>query len=238
MSEPEVVSAVNVLLPTNERISFDITPATTVSELANFVSCDPRNFVPADRVVVLIYRGRILQPQEIVCELDTIAGFTVHALFRPAHRPIPPPASPDADLRGFDRLLRMNYAPAQIAQLRDNFHVMRGTVNAPRQAQIDAEEEWFPVIFAGENAVQNLQPPPPADPNAPLLQNQAEEAPYMVDRYPWAKLVLGIFLGTVFGIGSIIFMLMPRSDSIFFMGLFLGTCVNFLIKWYTGAELL
>lgn len=52
-----------------------------------------------------------------------------------------------SDLRGFDRLTRMNYTPEQIAEIRRSFHTMQGSLNASPEAQIEAEEEWFPVIF-------------------------------------------------------------------------------------------
>jgi hypothetical protein len=125
----------------------------------------------------------------------------------------------------------MNYAPGQIAQLHENFHVMRGTIAAPRRAQLNGEDEWFPLILADDNPEQALQPPA-------LLQNQAKEEPYFVDRYPWVKLLLGTFLVAIFGIWSLIFMVMPRSDCVFWSGLLLGTGVNFLIKWCVGADLL
>lgn len=52
-----------------------------------------------------------------------------------------------SDLRGFDRLTRMNYTPEQIAEIRRSFHTMQGSLNASHEAQLEAEEEWFPVIF-------------------------------------------------------------------------------------------
>lgn len=53
----------------------------------------------------------------------------------------------ESDLRGFDRLTRMNYSPEQIAEIRRSFHTMQGDSNSSPEAQIEAEEEWFPVIF-------------------------------------------------------------------------------------------
>jgi hypothetical protein len=219
------VDTVNIMLPTNERISFGVAPTMTVSDLADFVSRDPRDFVPPNRAVVFIYHGRILQPTQIVRELDTITGFTVHALFRSAHRPLPPQLSAGSEVRGFDRLSRMNYTPAQIAQFRRNFHIMRGTVNAPQPAQLDEEEEWFPVIFIDENPVRN---PRRAAPLPAFFQDVDEE--YMAERHQWVKVALGIFLGLTFGIWSGVFMVMPRSDRMFFMGLLIGTGANFMMK--------
>jgi hypothetical protein len=236
LSAPAPVRIVRVIIPTGDRIPFTLTPSTTVSDLADWVIQDPRNLVPPNRTVLFIYHGRILQASEFVSNLDTMSEFTVHALFRP----IAPQAAVEAgtnDLRGFDRLSRMNYTPAEIAQLRDNFHTMQGTTQANREAQIETEEEWFPVIFNNENPVQNLQLPVAVNATVPPDQME-EEVPYTLDQYPWIKLMLGVFLGTFFGVSAVIFMLMPRSDRTFFMGLFLGVGFNLLIKWYLDADLL
>jgi hypothetical protein len=53
----------------------------------------------------------------------------------------------------------MNYTPEQIAEVRREFHTVHGSRNSPIEAQIDIEEEWFPVIFNAENPLQLLHPP-------------------------------------------------------------------------------
>jgi hypothetical protein len=235
---PAGVRTVKVMLPTGDRIPFAVTPSMTVSDLAGAIAQDSRGLVPPNRLVLLVYHGRVLQGTETVSHLDTMPEFTVHALFRTIAAPAPAVVAA-SELRGFDRLSRMNYAPADITQLRDNFHIMHGTVNANREAQIEAEEEWFPVIFNNENPVQNLQLPPAIPRQLPDAQNEIEEdIPYTFDRYPWVKIVLGIFLGTLFGVSSVIFMLMPRSDGTFFTGLFVGVVLHLLIKWYLDVDIL
>jgi hypothetical protein len=238
MLDPSDLRTVKILLPTGDRIPFEITSTTTVSDLTDSLSRDPRHFVPPNRSVVLIYHGRILQSNDLLSSLDSLPEFTIHALFRPISGPTA--FEGDAsELRGFDRLARMNYSAAEIARLRDNFHTMQGTVHANREAQIEAEDEWFPVIFNNENPIQNLQLPVVRQPVVEQGRREAEveeEEPYTLDRYPWAKFALGLFLGTFFGPAAVIFMLMPRSDRVFFAGLFLGASFQFVIKWFLGAE--
>jgi hypothetical protein len=229
MSDEVATPSVQVMLPNGERIPFAITASMTISDLIN--SLGERGVVPATRTVVLIYHGRILQSQETVASLDSLDQFTIHALFRPARMSALLADDSSTELRGFDRLARMNYSPQQIAQLREDFHAMRMTTQGTAEARMEAEEEWFPVIFNDDNPIQGLRPrqaPPPLDGLEPVQ----EEQPYALDRYPWLKFGLGVFLGTLFGLAALVFMFMPRSDRMFFIGLFLGTCLHYGIRAY------
>jgi hypothetical protein len=229
MSIEAATSSVQVMLPNSERIHFPVTASTTISDLID--SLGERGVVPANRTAVLIYHGRILRPEETVCSLDSLDEFTVHALFRPNRTSADLSDGAATDLHGFDRLARMNYSPQQIAQLRDNFHAMRGTAQARGDERMEAEEEWFPVLFNNDDPLLRLPQgpvvPPPND-----LEPVQEEEPYVLDQYPWLKFGLGVFLGTVFGIPGLVFMFMPRNDHIFFLGLFLGACIRYAMQAY------
>jgi hypothetical protein len=231
MSDGAATSSVQVMLPNGERIPFTVTAPTTISDLID--SLGQRGVVPANRSVVLIYRGRIFQPQDVVVSLDSLDQFTIHALFRADRAAGVAGDGAATDLRGFDRLARMNYSPQQIAQLRDNFHAMRGTRQARAEARMEAEEEWFPVLFNNDNPVQVLQQPE-APPAPDGLEPIAGEEPYVLDRYPRVKFGLGVFLGALFGIAGLVFMFMPRSDTTLFGGLFLGGCLHYGISAYNS----
>jgi hypothetical protein len=246
MSESPAPPAQNltltVLFPTGDRISYDLTKETTVSELIRLIRDDPQAKKPANRNIVIIYQGRILQSTDVLSSVESQDEFTVHAFFRAIRVDAPNPE----DLRGFDRLARMNYTPEQIAELRRNFHVLHGTTDGTRDAQLDAEEEWCPVIFNHENPLQDLQLPAPAgrrQRNAnPLVNNEGEEEELAVgqgertlDNFPSLKFVCGMVMGLIFGVGSLVFLLIALQDGPFMLGLFSGTCAHYALKYYFGS---
>jgi hypothetical protein len=242
------VPVVHVLLPRGERITYDITPQTTISELISRIKSDASVAKPPNRRISIIYHGRVLQGDERIARLDSLEEFTLHLCFRGP--PPGPPGSLDpqsADLLGFDRLRRMNYSPEKIAELRHNFHSMRGSLSARADERIEAEEEWFPVIFNHENPLQNLGFPPPTRPPPqqqpadahPLVQAPEEDAPqeFALTSSPWLMFLFGVLFGAVFGIGSLIFILIAASNGPFLLGLFVGTCAHYGARYYLGMEI-
>jgi hypothetical protein len=95
-------------------------------------------------------------------------------------------------------------------------------------------------IFNHDNPLQNILPPAPQPPPAnPLVDNKDDgtgDQPDIRNR-PWVMFVLGMMIGLFFGIGSIIFILMAASHRMFLLGLFLGTCGHYAIKYSLGIGL-
>lgn len=185
--DPNTPPKLHVLFPTGNRIDYDVTTSTSVSDLIQMINEDKSVQKPENRTISLIYHGTILQPTDILSKIDSMPEFTIHVFFRQTttrkrghkhkneHQNTQSTESNStteevrdnnadnnnveneennddddrlaSDLRGFDRLARMNYTPEQIAEIRRNFHTMQGSLNSSPEAQIEAEEEWFPVIF-------------------------------------------------------------------------------------------
>jgi hypothetical protein len=230
---------VNVLFPTGDRISYEIPKDATVGDLIQRIRDDPNAKKPANRVIVIIYQGRILQSNDLLSSIENLDDCTLHAFFRAMR--VEPVAESAVDLRGFDRLSRMNYSASQIAELRQNFHVLHGTVLSSQEAQLDAEEEWFPVIFNHENPLQDLQLPQPAGhppvPN-PLIANEDEDqGDRTLENFPLLKFICGLVIGLMFGIGSLVFLLISLHDGPFLLGLFGGTCGHYALKYYFEMDL-
>lgn len=118
---------------------------------------------------------------------------------------------------GFDRLTCMNYSPQQIAQLRDNFHAMRGT----RQAGAKEEKEWTPVLLDTDNPTQGLQQDPEAPPPNHFDPFQ-EGDHYVLEQHPWVD----------FGLPELVFRFVLRSQHIFFFGLLRGSCLRYGLRAY------
>ena len=248
-----------VLFPTGNRMEYSITKMTTVSDLINMINQDEKVEVPANRVIALIYHGRILQPTEVISKIDTLDEFTIHVFYRQAQQQATNRDEHlESDLRGFDRLSRMNYTAEQIAELRQNFHVMHGTLNATQEARMDAEEEWFPIIFNDENPMPTLQinqvdarrfrrsnrhgsrnndNSNNENNNATNENNHnANDDAWLVhddamEGSSWMRFALGFIIGIIFGIGSILFALTSLTDSSMLAGLFLGTVIHYCIEF-------
>jgi hypothetical protein len=241
------IPVVHVLLPRGERVTYDITAETTISELISRIKSDPNVAKPANRTICIIYHGRVLHGDERIARLDSLEEFTLHLCFRGLPSARMESLDPQsADLRGFDRLIRMNYSAEQIAELRHNFHSMRGSLTAAPDDRIEAEEEWFPVIFNHENPLQNLgflppARPPPQEPVADLhppvpAGEEAGPPEIALLNSPWFMFLFGLAIGALFGIGSLVFLLMAACNGPFLLGQFLGACAHYAARYYLGME--
>ena len=92
--------------------------------------------------------------------------FSVHAFFKldpnaeDSSQTLQQNSSTDQEfheLRGFDRLHRMNFTNEQISVIRHNFHAMTHTLDSAEDAQLDLEEEWFATLFNQPDYLAILQ---------------------------------------------------------------------------------
>jgi hypothetical protein len=223
-----------------------MTKETAVSELIHWIREDPKAKKPANRNIVIIYQGRILQPTDILSSIESLDEFTVHAFFRAIRLDSPADPDPSVELRGFDRLSRMDYTPEQILEIRQNFHILHGTMEETHEDRLDAEEEWFPVLFNQDNPLQDLLPRRARRPRRnvnPIANNREEELPGQpeeraLDNFPWLKFICGLIMGLIFGVGSLVFLLIAMQDGPFMFGLFWGACGHYALKYYFGADLM
>jgi len=243
--EPRGPASVDVILPTGARVTCDVTKETTIGDLISEVCATAP--APADRTPSMVYRGRILESSELVSQLDTLEMFTMQLFYRavrPAARD--PPAG---DLRGFDRLQRMDYPEDQIAEMRHHFHAMHGTEDATADARLEAEEEWFPVIFNQENPLHAMQfrpfldpargrrrprPHPPARENDNPIAQNGEAAGEDEDNSSWLRGFFGLVIGLIFGASALVFILLCLHDATFMFGLVLGVLGHYAIRYGMG----
>ena len=238
------VPVIHLMLPTGARLTYDITRRTTVADVVARLSADPAVTHPPDRTIVLIYRGRVLKPRKRIAKLDTLDEFTIQVFYR-AEREAPAAEAIGADLRGFDRLRRMNVSDSYIEDIRRRFHAVHGSQDAPPEQRIELEEEWFPVIFNPENPMLpptdllGLQPQPVTgqqqDQQAPaILQNEEEEMEF--GTAAGLHLSVGLSLGVIFGVGALVFVVITPGDRWFLIGLFAGSCLHYIARYVLGLQ--
>ena len=254
----KVPPTIHLMFPTGEKATYEITKETTAAELISQVAQDPKITHPANRTISLIYHGRILKDSDVLAKLDSLSEFTIHVFYR-ATAPSEPPRTEngagaqnepmDSDLRGFDRLRRMNYDQAEIDALRQNFHAIHGTTDASAEERIEAEEEWFPVIFNHENPLQDLQLPGrrqrrPRRQRAtetPFVNNEDEGQIIEENEFasaPWVRALIGFVVGALFGIGALLlFLFVSFTDPWFLLGLFAGCCTHYAGRYLLGLDI-
>ena len=247
MSETKV-QTINLMFPTGERSQVQITKEMTVGDLIDQISNDPKLSHPPNRTIALIYLGRILNDSDVLSKMTTLNDFTIQVFYRAipqANRTTECPVI-SSDLRGFDRLLRMDYSREQIAELQHNFHAMHGTLEASREEQIDIEEEWFPVIFNHENPLQDLQIGQRRDrgngqrtDENPLINN-IHDGQFGDDALvgtQWVRFSIGAIAGALFGVGALVFMWLRFNDRPFVLGLFLGIGIHYVVEYFFGLDM-
>jgi hypothetical protein len=222
---------VHILLPTGVRVTYEIAKATTVTDIIDLIKADSNVTKPPNRTICIIYHGHVLSGHEQITQLDTLDEFTLHLCFRGGAYAASDPA---VELRGFDRLARMNYSPDQIAEVRRDFHVTHGSTHAAPDDQIEMEEEWFPVIFNNENPLQMLRPPPPPRAENPIAANAEAPPPEDDDAFtqsPLVRFTFGLIVGAIFGVGSVIFVVWSSQDGVFLLGLGFGIATRLWMQY-------
>ena len=234
------VPVIHLMLPTGARLTYDITKKTTVADIVARLSEDSAVTHPPDRRITLIYRGRVLKPRKKIAKLDTLDEFTIQVFYRAAEREAPAAEANGADLRGFDRLRRMNVSDSYIENIRRQFHAVHGSQDAPAEQRIELEEEWFPVIFNQENPMLPFVLPgdqqEPGRRQAPGILNNEEEQELEFGTGAWLHLAVGLSLGGLFGVGSLVCVVIAPRDRWFLIGLFAGSCLHYIARYVLGLE--
>ena len=259
---------IHVLLPNGEKITYQVPINETVGYLVNLMKKDEKVEIPHNRIISIIYRGRILGSDEILSHFDSLREFSVHAFFK-----IDPSATENEEgtsnnenvefheLRGFDRLRRMNLSADQIAVLRRNFHTLNNTIDSPIDAQIDLEEEWLPTIFNQPDYLAILQQANLGlfgnvsngpnnnneqqndgntnnntnnnnDRTSQANQNDDLDDPDMqipIGDCFWLPFAFGFITGLIFGVVSLLVVLVFYRRAAFLVGLLMGISLNFYL---------
>lgn len=232
------VPTVHLMIPTGGRVTYDVTKDTTISDLIVRIRSDPAISNPPDRTISLIYRGRVLNEAEKVCEIDSLDEFTIHVFYRAVRSPEAPPPPVNSELRGFDRLLRMNYSQNEISDLRHRFHSMHGTLDATGDARLELEEEWFPVIFNQENPLEDLRIRRGNDGRentTPLDPIEEEEIPPS-----FLQFLTGLTVGVLLGVPALALVAIGQvletrlRDRWFLAGALAGSCGHYLMRMLLG----
>ena len=226
---------VSAVFPDGERKTYHFNKDSTVSELISEIMTDKSIEKPKDKGICIMYHGRILKSTEKFSEIDTIPDFAVSVVFRLNRNAAPSDGQngeEDTELRGFDRLTRMNYTPDQISEIRHQFHFMRGGLNETHEQQLDAEEEWLPVIFNSENPLETLQN---ADAERPIRtqirrRHQNYETFHFDQSSFWTTFCIALVLGIVFGPASLLYLLISLQDKAGIAGIAIGVGIHYLIS--------
>lgn len=221
--------AINAMFPDGQRKMYTFNYESKIQDLIDQIQNDDNIKKPEGRIICAMYRGKILENHEKISDLDSFSGFTVSILFR-----MPPKEKhlnkKDKELKGFDRLERMNYTPQQIQEIRHQFHTMRGSLNDSIENKYNAEEEWLPVIFNSENPLELFRAEMER-PEIPQEEYSDENAPtYEYIAYnrisPGFTFLIGFLLGMIFGPASLFFLIVSYKDTVGISGIISGILLS------------
>lgn len=228
---------ISAVFPNGERKTYNFNKNSNVGNLIQNILSDKDINKPKDKSVCIMYHGRILKSTEKFSEIDSIPDYTVSVLFRinkSAAQAELEELGDEPELRGFDRLSRMNYTPEQIAEIRHQFHHMRGGLNESHDEQLDAEEEWLPVIFNSENPLETFQT---ADAERPIqTQNRVRHRRTNYETFHfeqssfWVNFCIAFILGILFGPFSTLYLLISLRDKAGIFGIIAGIGVHYLLS--------
>ena len=227
LDESQIIT-VNVLLVDGKSKQIDLDKDGTVQDIVNAIDSDETIAKPEPHTSVVIFRGRILKHTEPLKSLGS-DEFPVHLVF---HANTPEPQN--SGLEGFDRLKDLGYDEAEVMRLREIFHEIQGTVNAPDAERIAIEEEWVPVILNSRTPLEILGERP-----TQTQQNQ--------ERCPDLRVLVQIFcysvIGFVFGVvgGPVVLLisfLMLRSNRTLTYATLFGAILRVLLKGFDESLVL
>lgn len=217
---------VTVLFTDGKKINIEIKPLNTVKDLIASIQQDPTIIIPQNANPIILYHGKIINQDEQLGNLESMDEFTVHCFFKviKLEEDHEKKNSIELDLRGFDRLQRLNYSREQIDRIRTNFRNIQqneGEIN--EEEQIEIEDEWFPALFTTELPLDSIFEETD-DIDLPA-------APSNLSRPVWNKsllfFALGFFIGYFFGIGSFIFAFLTIRNKKTLVGVLFGSFIHY-----------
>lgn len=231
----EMDIVITAVLPNGEKHPYNFDSNSTVGDLMKLIKEDSTIEKPADRLLCIMYRGKLLQPAQKFSQIDSVPSYSVIVMFRLNHTESSNDSSNNTtELRGFDRLTRMNYSEEQIQDIRHHFHEMRGGQNESEDQKYEAEEEWLPVIFNCENpldAFEALDTERPARRRDPVpTHDQIED----ISPSTLSTFLFAFVIGIIFGPVSLLCFIVSFQDLPGCTGIITGALIHFIIFALNG----
>ena len=203
-NEKQNTLSISASFPNGTVKTYQFDRFATVQNLIEQIQQDTTVEIPPEKAVAAIYRGKFLKSNEKFSEIDNYPEYTVLITFRNMDSQHQNEGDEVHDLKGFDRLARMDYTPQQIEVIRQTFHQMRGSENDSPQQKIDAEEEWLPVIFNTDNPLEAFQ-------TYNLSENRNERDIHELEQDLY-KYVPHVLFALIFGFPALIIALMYNDN--------------------------
>lgn len=222
----ERIINVTILFTDGKRLSVPIKASSTIGDLIAIIHQDSTITVPQNKNPIILYHGKIIPQDENLGNLESMDDFTVHCFFKVIRLAEDQEKANaiDLDLRGFDRLQRLNYSREQIDRIRANFrNIHRNEDEVTEEEQIEIEDEWFPALFTTDLPLDSIfEETDDVDlPTAPANQ----------PRRIWNKsllfFALGFFFGYFLGIGSFIFAFLTIRNKKTLFGVLFGSLIHY-----------
>lgn len=232
MSDNSVPYSIRCLFQNGTSIACTVDEDSKISDLISKLEQTPDVKVPSGFQTSIIYRGKFLDRNEKISSIETMKEFSVQVYFR-GNKQQQQPTDDAREIKGFDRLSRMNYTPEQIRLIRTNFHLMNGSTGLSQEERIDLEEEWFPVIFNQDNPIDILNVNLNGNGDAGInnqeetLDGNNDDA--FNDLPSWVHLLVGFGLGSVFGFVAIIIVFIGIRNRFLLIGIVLGILMHFTL---------
>lgn len=217
---------ITILLQDGKKKAVSLPATEAISSLISNIQNDPSIQVPPNTYPVILYHGKIADPASVIGNLETMDDFTVHCFFKikKAEEEQRKASLVDLDLRGFDRLQRLNYSQQQIERIRANFRLIHQEEDLSDSDQIEVEDEWFTALFAADLSLDTIDED--TEEIDPITPNNVRPRPAI-----WKKnfllLFLGFILGYFLGIGSLIFGVLTIRSKRTLFGIFIGSCAHY-----------
>ena len=217
---------VSVIFTNGKRAEFSVDSSMKVQDFLDLIKKDQSIDDKPNSTISILYHGKIVDTGQILGDLDSMDEFSVHCFFRTIKNTNKSQELDDLDLKGFDRLQRMNYTTEQIATIRQNFRSLQGINQQNEDEMLEIEDEWFPALFSEEL---------PLD---PFLDDMEEiEIEHTQTRNGrsaslWNMFQIcflcGFLLGYLLGAGALLFMFLTVRNKKLLFGIFIGTCFHYM----------
>lgn len=143
---------INCIFTNDKKKVYKITTDKTVKDLKDMITSDSSIVANPTQQVVVIFMGKVLEDDR---EISSYTNGNESVSFQVVVRNyVNNENVQTVDLKGFDRLTRMEYTEEQIEGMRTEFHRSIGSTNLSEEARTNLEEDWFPVIFSLERPME------------------------------------------------------------------------------------
>lgn len=217
---------INALFPNSDKRTYYFNEDSIVQDMIDMIVKDSTIRVPEDRNVKILYHGKVLDDNSRFRDVERdLSSFTVNVLYRREFIQEGEKDNGGEELRGFDRLVRMNYTQEEIDDIRRRFHSLHGSTEFNDESRLEAEEEWLPTIFNSDNPLEALRPAGSRRQRVRYVHIDPEEPSR------WLGFFLSMFIGSIFGILSLLIIFSSYRDKYVVFGVLCGLIINLFLKY-------